>query len=179
MSNKTIIQDSFEIEVNDLILEKDMAQYGKLKKFLTIARNLSELSEFDIYRFGAVITHKDKKIASGFNSPKSHPIQKYYNEKFKSFIHSNSQHGLHAEMAALNVLKNLMKNNELDVNKLEITVYRSSKDGTQKLARPCAACMAAIKEIGIPVVNYTTPHGIATEYILGKEVKVKKAKKLI
>lgn len=179
MSSKKIIEDSFEIEINGLIPEKDIAQHGKLKKFLTIARNLSQLSEFDIYRFGAVITFKDKTIASGFNSPKSHPMQKHYNDKFKAFVHSNAQHGMHAEMSALNALKYLMKTTDFDVKKLEMTVYRSSKDGTPKLARPCAACMAAIKEIGIPVVNYTTPDGIATEYILDKEIKVKKAKRLI
>lgn len=179
MNTTKIIENEFEIEVNDLIPEQEISHHVKLKKFLHIAKNLSELSEFDIYRFGAVITFKDKIIASGYNSPKSHPMQKHYNNKFKEFVHDNSQHGIHAEMAALNELKHMMKTVDFDLKKVEMTVYRSGKDGNSKMGRPCAACMAAIKEFGIPVVNYTTPHGIATEFIIGKDLKVKKAKRLI
>lgn len=175
----TIIEDKMEIEVEDLISDKEITHHVKLKRILNIARNLSILSEFDIYRFGAVITLKDKVISSGYNSPKSHPMQKHYNDKFKKFVHDNSQHGIHAEMAAINGLKQLMKTVDIDVKKLEITIYRSGKDDFSKMGRPCAACMGAIKDMGIPVVNYTTPHGIATEFIIGKELNVKKAKRLI
>lgn len=176
---KKIIEDSFEIEVEDLISEKEIGHHLKLKKFLNIAKNLSIQSEFDIYRFGAVITLKDKVIATGCNSPKSHPMQKHYNNKFKNFVHDNAQHGIHAEMAAINELKHIMKTVEIDLRKIELTVYRSGRDDSSKMGRPCAACMGAIKELGIPVVNYTTPHGIATEFIIGKNLTVKKAKRLI
>lgn len=177
--SKTITEDNFEIEVEDFILDNEMIHHLKLKKFLNIARNLSIQSQFDIYRFGAVITLKDKVIATGYNSPKSHPMQKHYNDKFKKFVHDNSQHGIHAEMSALNALKHLMKTVDIDLKKVELTVYRAGKDDNSKMGRPCAACMGAIKELGIPVVNYTTPHGIATEFITGKDLNVKKAKKRI
>lgn len=176
---KTITQDMFDIEVEDFISTNDMTTHVKLKKFLHIAKNLSIQSQFDLYRFGAVITLKDKVIASGSNSPKSHPMQKHYNNKFKQFVHDNSQHGMHAEMAALNALKQLMKTVDINVKKLELTIYRSGRDHNSKMGRPCAGCMGAIKEMGIPIINYTTPHGIATEFIIGKELNVKKAKRLI
>lgn len=174
-----IMDRLFEIDVSQFIANKDIGIHLKLNKFFNIAKNLSLLSKFDTYRFGAVITLKDKVITKGYNSPKSHPIQKYYNDKFKHFINDNSQHGIHAEMSALNELKQIIKNTNIDVKKLQITIYRSDKEGNSKMARPCAGCMAAIKEIGIPIVNYTTPNGIATELILNKELKIKKAKKLI
>lgn len=177
--NNIISDHDFDVDIEEFILSKDITHFIKLNKFLTIARNLSIQSSFDIYRFGAVITLKDKVIASGYNSPKSHPMQKHYNNKFKKFIHDNSQHGIHAEMNALNELKKLMKKMNINVKKLELTIYRSGRDDTSKMGRPCAGCMGAIKEMGIPVINYTTPHGIATEYITGKDLNVKKAKRPI
>lgn len=174
-----LLDDAFEIDVEDLIPDQDISHHVKLNRFLNIAKNLSLMSQFDIYRFGAVISYKNKVIATGFNTPKSHPMQKHYNDKFKHFIHMNPQYGMHAEIAAIHELKQLMKTTEVDIKKLELTIYRSGKDGHSKMGRPCAGCMAAIKEIGIPVVNYTTPYGIATELILDKKLKVKKAKRTI
>jgi len=170
-----IIDDHFEIEVDDLIPDEEIGHHLRLKKFLNIAKNLTQYSLFDTYKFGAVITVKDKVVAKGWNKAKSHPMQKQFNNEFRPHMHDNSEHGIHAELDALNKIKNM----NIDLKKAEITIYRIGKDGKPKMGRPCAGCMAAIKQSGIPIINYTTPDGIATEFILNKDVKVKKSKKTI
>lgn len=165
----------FNFEVDHLIPKNSIQNYKKLNNFLTIAKNLSLESNFDKYKLGAVIILKNKIISKGYNKPKSHPLQKYYNNQFKEYVHQNSTHGIHAELEAINKLKY----SNYDLKKAEIIIYRLGSDGEPSMARPCAGCMEAIKLAGIPVVHYTTPEGIATEYILNKDLKVKNSKRKI
>jgi deoxycytidylate deaminase len=170
-----ISDQDFSFEVDSLISNLDVSLYHhRLQKFLEISRNCAQLSTFDKYKLGSTISIKGKVISRGWNQEKSHPVQKLYNS-FRTNIGEMSQHRIHAEMDALNKLRNL----NIDLKKAEITVYRLGADGKPKMARPCAACMAAIKKSGICVINYTTSHGIATEFITSKPINVKKSKRHI
>lgn len=55
--------------------------------------------------------------------------------------------------------------NKEDLSRASIYVYRQLKDGSLGMCRPCKACMALIKNLGIRKVYYTTYDGYAEEYI--------------
>ena len=68
---------------------------------------------------------------------------------------------LHAEINCITGIR------KLDVNfgKVKLYVYRERSLGGKGLSRPCAACMAAIKDLGIRDVYYTTDDGFAYERV--------------
>lgn len=131
--------------------------------FFTLAKNASMCSDFNKQRLGCVITYKNRVISSGFNCCKTHPLQKKYN-KYR-FPTDNTPHTLHAEIYALAPLVDC----DIDWSRVEVYIYRSHKDGSLGLARPCKSCMALIKTLGIKKIHYTTENGYATEYIKEKE----------
>ena len=53
----------------------------------------------------------------------------------------------------------------LDINfaEVEIYVYRETKSGKRAMARPCAACTKALKDLGIKKICYTTDDGFCEE----------------
>ena len=53
----------------------------------------------------------------------------------------------------------------LDINfsEIEIYVYRETKGGRKALAKPCAACTKALRDLGIKKVCYTTNDGYCEE----------------
>ena len=57
---------------------------------------------------------------------------------------------LHAEINCLNQLKGL----DVNFEKVKLYIYRIGNDRKFRLARPCASCMAAIKDIKILDVDY-------------------------
>ena len=127
-----------------------------------MARQVAEQSDFTKTHVGCLITYRGQVISSGCNSNKTHPMQKKYNiyrEQDSSFIPK-----VHAEITALCKLKN--KN--IDMRKVKLYVYRIKKNGSYGMARPCPSCMAAIKDIGINHILYTTNDGYAEE-LLNKE----------
>ena len=50
-------------------------------------------------------------------------------------------------------------NGEIDFSKVKVVVYREFRNGKLANCRPCPACMAAIKEMGIEQIYYTTEDG--------------------
>lgn len=70
---------------------------------------------------------------------------------------------LHAE---INCLISLLNSADTDWAKVELYVYRIRNDQPFGYARPCAACMAAIKQCGIRQIAYTTNDGYAVERIV-------------
>lgn len=126
-------------------------------KFLNMAGDLAELSTYKRYQIGCIVVYKNKIISTGFNSNKTHPIQKKYN--IERNIPDVSPHKMHAEV---NALKNII---ELDVdwNRVYIYIYRKRKDQKFGLSRPCQSCMALINDIGIKNIVYTTNYGYAYE----------------
>ena len=55
-------------------------------------------------------------------------------------------------MASLVKIKYL----DIDFSRVHIYIYRELRDGTLAMARPCQACLAAIKQMGIKHIHYTT-----------------------
>lgn len=68
---------------------------------------------------------------------------------------------LHAEINCINQIKHM------DINFGKVTLYicRVNKNQDNRMARPCPACMAAIKDLGIRDIYYTTNDGYAYERI--------------
>lgn len=113
-------------------------------------------------RIGSVITYRGTVLAKGFNTDRTHTDQAKYNKwRYKD----NGNHYLpskgHAEIMALSKIKYL----DIDFSKVHIYVYRELRNGKLGMARPCAACLAAIKQYGIKYIHYTTDCGYATERI--------------
>lgn len=176
----TTIQDfDFSYEADELITKEHMS--SRFTKFMAIAKEVSELSTFDRYRLGAIITFKGVVVARGWNKHKSHPKQKHYNQFRTNLIEGTqvvdaAQNYLHAELDAINKAKRA----GIDLSKCELTVFRCGLDKKQKMARPCPGCMGAIKDEKIPVIRYSTPDGMAVEYLdINKPTRVKNATKMM
>lgn len=126
---------------------------------LNIAKAASQLSDIEQHKLGAVIAKGTEILAVGQNQAKSHPLQKKYN-KFRGHAHAEEWSYLHAELSALVKIKN-----KKQLHGAKIYISRTNKSGKNALARPCAACFAAIKDFGISRVVYTTEHGYAEEFL--------------
>lgn len=146
----------------------------RVDKFLKLAKKMAEFGDFYKYRLGACIVKKNKKLSMGYNNKKSHPLQRYYNKE-RIDIAEDAPHYVHAEMAA--IIEAKIKN--IDLNGAEIFVYRISRTNKPAMARPCPACMKALKEHGIFTLHYTTNEGMATEKISEKFMAMPKARGLI
>lgn len=155
--NLDIYKKDYQHDNNSLI-KNNLDTHPRFERFMEIARSVSCLSNYDRYRLGAIIVLKGKIVSRGYNQEKTHPIQKKYNV-YRFRIADNSNHFIHAEIDALNKAKGI------DLSKAEIIIYHTGNNGEQKMARPCPGCMAAIKKSGIKKIHYSTPDGLATEYI--------------
>jgi deoxycytidylate deaminase len=129
------------------------------EKFLKLAGELAELSEYKKYPTGCIVVYKNRIISTGWNSHKSHPIQRKYN--IERNIPESSIHKIHAEIDAL---KNIIYLN-VDWSKVKIYIYRKRFNQPYGMARPCPSCMKFISDIGIKNVYYTTNKGFAYEKI--------------
>lgn len=68
---------------------------------------------------------------------------------------------LHAEINCINSIRNL----DINFSKVKLYIYRIRKDRPFGLSRPCPSCMAAIKDLGIKDIYYTTNDGYIHERI--------------
>lgn len=130
-------------------------------KYFNYARNMAMMSDYNRVHIGCVAVMNNKILSTGFNTTKSHPLQAHYNQ-FRDF-HGAEMHNytLHAEMSCLIPLWS----SNLAWNKIKLYIYRI-KCGTGKgLSRPCNGCMAAIKDLGIKEIYYTTDTGYVKEII--------------
>ena len=66
---------------------------------------------------------------------------------------------LHAEINCLNQIRHL----DINFSQVKLYIYRIRKDQPFGLSRPCLSCMAAIKDLGIRDIYYTTNDGYAYE----------------
>lgn len=128
------------------------------------ASKIALMSDYKNYRLGCVAAIKGKVLSVGWNSNKTHPLQKFYNaSRYSNNNQKYSPDKLHAEIHCLASVRNL------DVNFDDVIIYvsRVKKDGSHGMARPCSACMTFIKSLGIKRICYTTDDGIAMEAIDG------------
>lgn len=132
-------------------------------RFFEEARRCSQKSDYTgamSTKVGAVAVFKGTVIAKGYNKNKTHPLQ----EKYNSYRYdTNSNHyypsKIHAEMEVVSKIRNL----DIDFSRIVIYVYRETKTGKLAIARPCKACTAALKDLGIKTVCYTTENGYCEE----------------
>lgn len=135
------------------------------KKMFERAALLAEDSNFRAFHLGCVIVYKHKIIGEGYNSTKTHPVQKHYNRRYRSFKKSIKpfQDSLHAEIAALQSIPYPVAQ-EVDWKKVKVYVVRV-REKDFGLARPCPACMAALREMGVRNFYYSTEGGFAYEEV--------------
>ncbi len=129
------------------------------------ARQAACISDYNRIHVGCVAVYQGKIIGIGCNANKTHPKQKYYNRYRENNGTFNNLESLlpkiHAETACLNSIRNL----EIDFSKVKLYIYRIRHDQEFGISRPCPACMAAIQDLGIKDVYYTTDSGYAYERI--------------
>lgn len=130
-------------------------------KYFTKARQIASVSDYCKFHIGCVAVYKNQIIGLGCNCNKTHPIQ----EKYKKYRELDISDGvwaipkLHAEISCLNQIKHL----DINFSKVKLYIYRIRKDQPFGLARPCPSCMAAIKDLGIRDIYYTTNDGYSYE----------------
>lgn len=141
------------LPVKQKITAHDIKLFDKAKK-------IASVSDFSKIHVGCVAVYHGKIIGVGCNTNKTHPIQKYYNQFRDSseiFIPK-----LHAEINCLNQIKNL----NINFSKVRLYIYRIRKDQPYGMSRPCPSCMAAIKDLGIREIYYTSNDGFIYEKIV-------------
>lgn len=121
-----------------------------IQKYFRLAKNASEFSDFPRYHLGAIIVCGNKVVSIGWNVVKENPIQKQYN-KYREFDVDVARNSLHAEMMSIVRAKKM----DIDFGRASIFVYREYKNGELAIAKPCPACMNAIRDIGIKDIYYT------------------------
>lgn len=130
--------------------------------FFRKAKSMTELSDFNRVHIGCVAVYSGKIIGAGCNKYKTHPIQKKYDSYREIHLGNNvsNLHSLHAEITCLTSIKK-----DVPFDKVELYIYRKMTKKPFGLARPCPACMAMIKNLGIKKIYYTTDDGFAFEQL--------------
>ena len=126
-------------------------------RYFEKARQIANISDYNRIHVGCVAVYHGQIIGIGCNTNKTHPAQKFYNryrEPSDTMLPK-----LHAEISCISQIKNL----DINFSKVKLYIYRIRKDQPFGLARPCPSCMAAIKDLGIRDVYYTTNDGYAYE----------------
>ena len=126
-------------------------------KYFQKARQAATISDYHQIHIGCVAVYQGVVIGIGCNCNKTHPIQKYYNkyrEESDEYLPK-----LHAEINCINQIKHL----KINFSKVKLYIYRIRKDQPFGIARPCPSCMAAIKDLGIRDIYYTTNEGYVYE----------------
>ncbi len=147
--------------------------YNSDYKFFKKARKVANISDYKNLHIGCIAVYQGQIVGLGCNSNKTHPRQKYYNS-FRlidddfNYLESLPPK-IHAEMSCLNSIRNL----DLDFSKVKLYIYRIRHDQKFGMARPCPACMAAIQDIGIRNIYYTTDTGYSYERLSATRSKFK------
>lgn len=128
-------------------------------KYFTKARQIATISDYYRIHIGCVAVYQGSIIGIGCNCNKTHPMQKKYNKYRKS---SDSMlPKLHAEINCINQIKGLY----INFFKVKLYIYRIRNDQPFGMSRPCPSCMAAIKDLGIKDIYYTSNNGYVHERI--------------
>lgn len=128
------------------------------------ARQVASISDYCKIHIGCIAVYQNQIIGMGCNCNKTHPTQKYYNQYRKRS--DGMLPKLHAEISCINQIKHL----DINFSKVKLYIYRIRKDQPFGLARPCPSCMAAIKDLGIKNIYYTTNDGFSYERLEKYEV---------
>jgi deoxycytidylate deaminase len=114
-------------------------------------------------KLGCVAVYHGTVLAKGCNTDKTHTSQAKYNYLRYDEDRSTRYYPpkIHSEISVLSKIKYL----DIDFSKVILFVAREYKNGAPALARPCASCMALIREYGIHTICYTTDDGYAIEHL--------------
>ena len=126
-------------------------------KYFQKAHQIATISDYKKTHVGCVAVYQGQVIGLGCNCNKTHPAQKFYN-KYRNPSDSLLPK-LHAEISCLNQIRHL----NINFTKVKLYIYRIRKDQPYGLSRPCLSCMAAIKDLGIRDIYYTTNDGYSYE----------------
>lgn len=130
-------------------------------KYFDKAKKIATISDFKKCHIGCVAVYQGQPIGLACNCNKTHPTQKFYN-RYRDNNYEQSESmlpKLHAEIGCINQIKGL----DINFSKVKLYIYRIRKDQPYGLARPCPSCMAAIKDLGIKDIYYTTNDGFSYE----------------
>lgn len=135
-----------------MLTKSDINYFNKASK-------VAEISDFDKINIGCIAVYQSSIIGIGFNTNKTHPIQKKYNRyrNGEDFIPK-----LHAEINCLNSIRHL----DINFSKVKLYIYRKRKTAKYGMCRPCPSCMVAINDLGIKNVYYTTDDGFVYERLV-------------
>lgn len=131
-------------------------------KWLERAIEIAKTSQFKQFKTGCILVYKNHILSSACNADKTNPVQKKYNQ-FRHFNNTRGQvvcHKVHAEIAAMHKVPYPI-GLQTDWPKVSVFIARIApglEDGIG-LARPCPACMQAIRDLGIKNLFYTGSHG--------------------
>lgn len=128
-------------------------------RYFEKAKQVADISDYYKTHIGCVAVYQGQAIGLGCNCNKTHPTQHYYNRYRKQA--DNMLPKLHAEISCINQIKNL----NINFSKVKLYIYRIRKNQPFGLARPCPSCMAAIKDLGIKNIYYTTNDGYSHEHL--------------
>lgn len=134
-------------------------------RYFEKARQVAAVSDYPKIHVGCVAVYQGQVIALGCNSNKTHPTQKFYNRfREESDVLLPK---LHAEINCINQLKWM----NVNFSKVKLYIYRIGNDRDFRMARPCPSCMAAIKDLGIKDIYYTTNDGYSYEHLEKSDVR--------
>lgn len=128
-------------------------------KYFSKARKAASISDYQKQHIGCIAVYQGQVVGVGCNCNKTHPRQQFYN-KFREQADFMLPK-LHAEINCLNQLRHL----DINFSRVKLYIYRIRKDQPFGLSRPCPSCMAAIKDLGIRELYYTTNNGFSYEKI--------------
>lgn len=130
-------------------------------KFFNKAAKVASISDFQKIHMGCVAVYNGVVVGAGFNTNKTHPMQKYYNRYRETTGNDHFIPKLHAEINCINQIKH----QNIDFSKVKLYVFRSTKVKKIALSHPCPSCMMAIKDLGIKHIYYTTDDGFGYEKV--------------
>ena len=133
-------------------------------KYFLKARQVATISDYYKTHIGCVAVYQGQVIGLGCNTNKTHPVQKFYNryrEPSDTMLPK-----LHAEISCINQIRHL----DINFSKVKLYIYRIRNDQPYGMARPCPSCMAAIRDLGIRDIYYTTNDGYSYERLEKYEV---------
>ena len=126
-------------------------------RYFNKAHQVAKISDYKKQHIGCVAVYQGQVIGLGCNTNKTHPIQKFYNKYRMPSDYMLPK--LHAEISCINQIKHL----DINFSKVKLYIYRIRKDQPFGLSRPCPSCMAAIMDLGIRDIYYTTNDGYVYE----------------
>lgn len=129
-------------------------------KFFDAARRVADTSTFKVH-VGAVAVWRGRIVCSAASSCKTDPLQQEYNKYRISHQIDWCLPKAHAEII---LIKKLLKM-DIPMREVKVYVYRTCKSREKGLARPCKACIEALRDANIRGVYYTTDDGFCYEWI--------------